>query len=344
MRITSWNPRRTGWTLFSAGLFAGILALPILAGAGESADRVKPSTTAERAAVLRAIAAMDPDENIRNPDTLAVKFVSEAYWASRPYRRDFQTFRALIKKHNIGSYYFVNARTKHIDDLLRQALTRGVKQIVVLGAGYDSRAYRFTDVPKGVRFFEVDLPATQEEKKTRVKKILGSIPAQVVYVPIDFNTQTLEEALSNAGYDPKKKTFFIWEGVTMYLDRHGVESTLGFISRNAAPGSSVVFDYVLASVIDGTSEDAACKRGAKKVAGWGEPWLFGIKQGTARDFLDKRGLLLLSDLGPHELETLYLIGTDGRVDGPIAQCARIMHAAVPTGRITKAPGTERKEK
>jgi methyltransferase (TIGR00027 family) len=213
-----------------------------------------------------------------------------------------------------------------------------VKQVVILGAGYDSRAYRFTSVPKAVRFFEVDLPATQEEKKARVEKALGSIPQRVTYVPIDFNTQTLEKALTQAGYDPTAKTFFIWEGVTMYLNEHGVDTTLDFIARRSAPGSSVVFDYLLQSVIDGTSENPECKRGAMRVARWGEPWLYGINPGTAREFCDKRGLLLLSDLGPDQLETLYLIGKDGRVDGPIARCARIMHAGVPVRKAYGAVG------
>jgi methyltransferase (TIGR00027 family) len=193
-----------------------------------------------------------------------------------------------------------------------------------------------------VRFFEVDIPATQEEKKTRVKKALGSIPRQVVYVPIDFNTQSLEEALTKAGYDPTEKTFFIWEGVTMYLNGHGVDSTLDFIARRSAPGSSVVFDYLLQSVIDGTSDDFGCKRGAKRVAQWGEPWRYGIKQGAAREFCDERGLLLLSDLRPDQLETLYLIGKTGRADGPMAQCARIMHAAVPARKAANTRGKENK--
>lgn len=339
MRTSSRNNRGTVWPLLRVCLLTAVLALPVLAGPGESADLPRPSHTAERVAVLRAMAAMDPDENIRNPDNLAIKFVSEAFWERRPYGRDFNRFKYFIKKYRIGSYYFVNARTKHIDEMLRHALKRGVKQVVILGAGYDSRAYRFPDVPKDVRFFEVDLPATQEEKKARVKTILGAVPRQVVYVPIDFNTQTLKDVLTKAGYDRTRKTLFIWEGVTMYLDAQGVDSTLGFIARNGAPGSSVVFDYVLESVIDGTSDDFACKRGAKKVAEWGEPWLYGIKEGGARDFLDKRELLLLSDLGPDELEALYLIGKDGRVDGPIAQCTRIVHAAVPAEKTEKTRGT-----
>lgn len=338
MRTTSWKTRGMVWTLMRVGLITAVLALPVISVAEESEDRARPSNTAERTAVFRAFAAMDPDENIRNPDNLAIKFVSEAFWERRPYGRDFNRFKNFIKKYRIRSYYYVNARTKHIDEMLKQALKRGVKQVVILGAGYDSRAYRFPDVPKDVRFFEVDLPATQEEKKARVKKILGAIPRQVMYVPIDFNTQTLKDVLTKAGYDRTKKTLFIWEGVTMYLDAQGVDNTLGFIARESAPGSSVIFDYLLQSVVDGTSDDFSCKRGAKKVARLGEPWLYGIKEGGARDFLHKRGLLLLSDLGPDELEALYLTGKDGRVDGPISQCARIMHAAVPVGKNANTRG------
>lgn len=312
------------------GLYLIVFILVFAQATGFAVEPRKPSYTAERNAAMRAIAAMDPDENIQNADHLAFKFVSKEFWEKTPYSPDFETSKRLIKKYSIGSYYYVNARTKHIDTLLKQAVERGVKQVVILGAGYDSRAYRFKDLAIDVRFFEVDLPSTQNEKKARVKKILGSIPDGVVYVPIDFNTQTLEGVLAKAGYDRRKKTFFIWEGVTMYLDPQGIDSTLHFIAHHSAPGSSVVFDYVLRSVIEGTFDDFMCKRAVARLAKRGEPWIYGIKRGEAGRLVSERDLLLLSDLGPDELEVLYLIRSDGTIDGPMFRCARILHASVPS--------------
>ena len=115
----------------------------------------------------------------------------------------------------------------------------------------------------------------------------------------------------------------------MYLDPQGIDSTLQFVAKHSAPGSSVVFDYVVRSVIEGTLDDFMCKRAVAALARRGEPWIYGIKRGEAERFVSERGLLLLSDLGPDELEVLYLIRSDGSVDGPMFRCSRILHAFVP---------------
>lgn len=273
----------------------------------------KPSRTAEVCALYRAIGAMERDESIRSNDTLAAQLLGKGFWERSPYSLDYDSSIRIINKYRLGTYYYVNVRTKHMDALLRQAVARGVKQVVILGAGYDSRAYRFQEFPGDVRFFEVDLPRTQKVKEARIKEIFGSVPSRVVYTPIDFNTQTFEEALVSKGYDPSKRAFFIWEGVTMYLNASGVESTLKFIVNKSAPGSSVVFDYVHRSVVDGTTPEIGCKRVADRVAKAGEPWLFGIKAGEVGGFLRDRGFVLLEDLGPEALTRLYLSGVQKRL-------------------------------
>lgn len=344
MESRAWRLAKHMSPFVKAGLLLALWITPFAQPVCQGVEPRKPSHTAERNAAMRAIGAMAPDENIRSSDNMAFKFVSKEFWERTPYSPDYGKSMEFIRKYRIGSYYYINARTKHMDALLRQALRRGVKQVVLLGAGYDSRAYRFKDFPKDVRFIEVDLPDTQKLKKARVKKILGSLPAQVMYVPIDFNTQTLEKVLLKAGYDPSKRAFFIWEGVTMYLDPSGVDGTLDFIANHSAPGSSVVFDYVLKSVIDGTFNDFSCKRAVVKVAEWGAPWVYGIKADQAGGFLNKRGLVLLSDLGPDELEVLYLVDGDGGVEWPTFRCARILHAAVPVKKGQEEDGGAAKPK
>jgi methyltransferase (TIGR00027 family) len=125
----------------------------------------KPSWTAENNAAYRAIAALDPDHAIRNPDYLAEKFVSSEFWGSSYLSPDFRASKKVIDSYGLAGYYTINARTKHMDTLLRKALEDGARQVVILGAGYDSRAYRFQDASPGVTFFEVDLPITQAEKR-----------------------------------------------------------------------------------------------------------------------------------------------------------------------------------
>ena len=230
----------------------------------------------------------------------------------------------------LASYYWINARTKHIDNILKEEAVKGIKQVVILGAGYDSRAYRFRDILPEVRFFEVDLPATLAQKKNLVANIMGSLADWVVYVSIDFNRQSLEGVLKKAGYEPTQKTFFIWEGVTQYITEQGVDNTLRFIADHSAPGSSVIFDYVLQPVIEGTSGDYKCREVAAIVASKGEPWIFGIGEGEAEHFVNQRGLVVLSELRPAELTQQYLVRGDGSIDGRMPGCVRILHASVPS--------------
>jgi methyltransferase (TIGR00027 family) len=227
------------------------------------------------------------------------------------------------------AYYYVNARTHHMDDTLKQEAKNGVTQVIILGAGYDSRAYRFREAFPGVRFFEVDLPLMSSQKKRQVKDIFGSVPDHVTYIPLNFNTQTLEGALTAAGWQASKKSLFIWEGVTYFISEQGVDSTLTFIAGKALPGSSVVFDYMLEPVIRGDYRYYGSRQIAGAVARRGEPYVFGIAEGAGNDFVRARGFVPLSDLGPSELTQRYLIRSDGSADGRMAEFLRIMHARVP---------------
>jgi len=314
--------------IFKPGLKALIFILLLNQGTAFAVRPGETSITAEAATVYRAIAATDPDEKIRNPDYLAEKFVnsdSMAYMMRLP--RDFSYSREFVKYH--ASYHFVNARTHHIDMLLKKTVANGVKQIVNLGAGYDSRAYRFHKQFPKVKFFEVDLPATLEHKKQLITNILGSFPDYVAYAPIDFNTQSLEEVLKKVGYEEGKKTFYIMEGVTYFITEEGVNSTLKFIVQHSAPGSSIVFDYIYKGFVDGDPiKYPFAEEILKKFELIGEPITFGIKEGKAKQFVNQRGLKVLSDLGSKELAQKYLIRSNGLVAGPLPEFSRIMHAAV----------------
>ena len=137
--------------------------------------------------------------------------------------------------------------------------------------------------------------------------------------------------MKEAGYDEGKKTYFVWEGVTYFITEGGVDSTLKFIVQHSAPGSSVVFDYLHRSVIDGDFSKYPEAQGLIQImAEQGEPCIFGIPEGEAEDFVNQRGLEVLSDLGTDELTKRYLVRSDGSVEGPKTPSAvRIMHASVP---------------
>jgi methyltransferase (TIGR00027 family) len=252
------------------------------------------------------------------------------YWHYSIMSDDVAQCLKVIQTFRLTTSYYVNARTHHIDGILKGAAADGIAQVVNLGAGYDSRAYRFRKRLPQVRFFEIELPEMIAEKKRRLKRVLGEVPDYVAFVPVDFNTQTIPGELQKAGYDPTLKTLFIWEGVTMYISAEAVDNTLEFIRTRSAPGSSVVFDYMPLAVIRGDFSKHGDIRGlAFWVAHKGEPFTFGVAEGQSAEFVERRGLTVLSDIGPKELEKRYLTRSDGKLEGPCASAFRIMHARVP---------------
>ncbi len=290
----------------------------------------KLSITAEGTTAARAIFHMHPDEKVRNEDHMAKALVHPDYWHYAIISDQLEPTMTIYKTFRMSTAFFVNARTIHIDNILKRAAAEGIGQVVNLGAGYDSRAYRFHSAMPDVKFFEIELPDMVVEKKKRLKRALGAVPSYVSFVPIDFNTQSIPGELDKAGYDPALKTLFIWEGVTMYISADAVDSTLKFIASQSAPGSSVVFDYMPQELILGNFDQY---KDVRSLAFWvkyrGEPFVFGIAEGTSASFVEKRGLKVLSDIGPKEMESRYLTLSNGQLLGPCSSGFRIMHAVVP---------------
>ncbi len=202
---------------------------------------------------------------------------------------------------------FLVARDRYIDDVLQKFLEDGLQQLVILGAGYDSRPYRF-DLQGRVKTFEVDHPATQPDKLAKLQAIFGKVPEHVCFVPIDFNTQTLEERLLASGYEPQLKTLFIWQGVTMYLTVRAVEATLAFVANHSGPGSAIVFDYVYQAVLDGRQKHSEISNMRRYRFMSGEGLTFGIAEGAAETFLKERGFRQVEDVNADFLKAAYFAG------------------------------------
>jgi methyltransferase (TIGR00027 family) len=148
--------------------------------------------------------------------------------------------------------------------------------------------------------------------------VLGAVPPNVTYASIDFHYHKLSDVLSNAGYNPARKTFFIWEGVCMYLREESVRETLCTVSGEAAPGSSLVMDYAGAGMIEMMSKIPPGMSSAINFLGaWREPWLFGAPDGKEREFFAENGLEvseIFPMFGP-EVYQRYLTRRDGSVFG-----------------------------
>jgi len=191
---------------------------------------------------------------------------------------------------------FVAARTAFAEEALARAVARGTRELVVLGAGLDTFAYR-NPYPQ-LRVFEVDHPDTQDWKRERLAEAAIAIPETLSYVPVNFETESLADRLTVAD-----RAFFLWLGVVPYLTRVGFDETLGFIA--GVPKSEVVFDYAMSPSSMPPERRAALENRAARVASIGEPWqtYFGPAEIAAE--LASRGFGDLEDLGPAQLAERY---------------------------------------
>ncbi len=234
-------------------------------------------------------------------------------------------FNVYAEWRSPGLVGFVVCRTRYIDDYLEQCLQNDTKQVVILGAGLDSRAYRFSAFKTQANVFEIDHPATQAAKIVRVKKIFPEVPHHVTYVPVDFNEETLDK-LTDYGYQLSLKTLYIWEGVVTYLKPEAVDGTLAWVRSHSAPGSSIIFDYIFPSAF---SEKQP--REEVKLSQWthrftGEALSFGIEKGQIVDFLTQRGFTDVVDAGAADFKRLYCTGPNQ--NRSVADIYAIVHASV----------------
>jgi methyltransferase (TIGR00027 family) len=229
-------------------------------------------------------------------------------------------------------------RTRFIDDAFRDAVAGGCEQIVILGAGLDSRAYRISEAQRA-RVVEVDHPATQAWKRDRVERLHGGVPSHVTFVPIDFDRQRLGEAMAGATLDASVRTLFVWEGVTQYISAEAVDSTLRYVSGTAPAGSRLVFTYIDRAIIEGSGGAGEARKLLEEVARHGEPWRFGIDPAELREFLSDRGLRLIEDVGAPEYRARYLAPTGREMD--LFEGERVAVAQVTGGDGSSASARER---
>jgi methyltransferase (TIGR00027 family) len=212
---------------------------------------------------------------------------------------------ALRDKRMPGSLGGILLRTRYIDDTLVTKLNTGLDQVVVLGAGFDTRAYRIPGMEK-TRVFDVDLPGTMALKKKRLKDVIGEVPDHVTLVGINFDKEDLADVLIDAGYRADKHTFFIWEGVTQYLSADAVRDTLAFVAESSGEGSGIVFTYIRKDLFEGLDTPDWFQGYLDFAARVGSPVGFGLEPGGLRDYLADLGLFLVSDVGAEEYKKWYL--------------------------------------
>ncbi len=286
----------------------------------------KSSRTAAYNCFSRGCATREKAPRFRGPDYMAeVMFPPLAKLSL-----NFAPLRKFLMRKMFppGIYEYVLARTKVMDAIFVDALETRFAQIVLLGAGFDTRALRFADQNRGTKVFELDVATTQQPKIEILRKKKIPLPQELVFAPIDFDKQDLFEVLSKAGYQEGQKSLFLWEGVTMYLSAQAVDGTLNFIRGRAAPGSRVAFDYIYASVLRRENRYYGEQGIFETVSRAGEGWTFGLEDGEIEPFLSERGFEIVAHYTPPELERLYMTAEDGTLHGRVNGTHCIVVASV----------------
>jgi len=279
-----------------------------------------PSRTSILTAAARALGSREPDASVRNPDWAADRLIGGAeltliaeHPISRALDGDFQA--AMNDPEVFGFVWLMLVRTRFIDEMLTRALRGGAAQVVILGAGFDTRAHRFTDLLQDVPVIEIDYGATQAYKRRRVEDALGGAPRNLVYAPIDFAHDRLDDVLDRAGFDRQRRTFYICEGVSMYVPEEGMTATLRAIAAASAPGSTLLLEYINRGGLDVLNRHPSGM--VRNAIGWGEPFVFGVPDGQDREFFLDRGLQLGEALkigGPDSVKR-YATRADGSYYG-----------------------------
>jgi len=216
---------------------------------------------------------------------------------------------------------FIAARSRFSEDTLAACVARGVRQVVVLGAGLDTFSLRNPHAGQGVRVFEVDYPATQGWKRERLKQAGLAVPASLIFAPVDFERQSLADGLKAAGFQADRPAFFQWLGVVPYLTREAVSLTLDFIAR--MPESEVVFDYAEPFENYPAERRADVMEVAARAASRGEPWLSLFDPAKVSEMLRNKGFGIVEDLGMAEIaDRFYGALKQGITIGPGAHIVR----------------------
>ena len=203
----------------------------------------RPSRTAHFVALGRALAdaGLSHVRDFRDP-TARVFLSAKGGRALAKYEQAMRDGKRSARLEMArGMADLMALRTSAIDHAVHDAFAAGATQLVILGAGYDGRAWRLTEL-SGVTVFEVDHPATQRDKRAHVNELPPSI-GSVTFVPINFERESLDKVLDRAGHDRASPTCWIWEGVVMYLTRDAMRATLGSIARRSAHGSTLIVNY-----------------------------------------------------------------------------------------------------
>jgi methyltransferase (TIGR00027 family) len=258
----------------------------------------RPSLTAHRVAMSRAAHQLFDHPKVLE-DPLALRIIGAQ--SAEAVRADRARYAGRLARHLRA---FLVARSRVAEEALADAVSRGVHQYVILGAGLDTFAYRNPYPAATLRVFEVDHPQTQAWKRRQLSAAEIATPESLTLVPVDFETQTLADGLRSAGFSSNEPSFFSWLGVSMYLTREAVSSTLGYVA-GLPSGSGIVFDYAVSPRTLSLLRQLAARALIRRVAAIGEPWKTFFDPDELAGELRSLGFGHIHDLGPAQLNERF---------------------------------------
>jgi len=268
-----------------------------------------PGTMAQGIALQRFSESRLPEDERICYDPYAVHFIDPGMleWA-KTHPQEAKALAEEWEQKMPGWGNAIRARVRYFDDFIQKASGEGFSQLIILGAGYDTRAYRMGELKGTMRVFEVDNPHTLNTKTGIITGIFGMLPDHVAFIPLDLEKEDLWSTLKLSGYSPAAKSLFVMEGLVMYLHREAVVRLFSGIFRNSGPGSTLLFDFIPQSLADGTSD----REGGKNIHAYtviiGEPLRSGFSDSEVEPFMARLGFSGMKIILPDEYKKMYFTG------------------------------------
>lgn len=262
--------------------------------------QLRRSRTAEIVCAVRAVETRRPARQRLTDDPYAKHFVTNRLYrvlsSSRPTAA---LTRAGFDRLYPGFLAIVLLRNRCHEQLIARSLVEGIRQVVLLGAGFDSTSLRLDLADATV--FEVDAGPTQHAKRAVIERAGLTAHGDTRYVACDFERDSLPKRLAQHGFEPDAPALVLWWGVSFFLTEDAVRKTMSDVAALAAPGSRFAFDYLDASVVEGTSTFRGAVRARAAVARRGEPYRFGLARDGAAQFVRSNGFVVEENLSIPEL-------------------------------------------
>nr|WP_319537682.1 class I SAM-dependent methyltransferase [uncultured Methanospirillum sp.] len=267
-----------------------------------------PSRMAEGMAMHRLSETMLPEDVRIFSDPYAVHFINpEILKFAAEHPREAEKKVQEMENLFPGLGNSIRARVKYFDLVLNECISHDFAQLIILGAGYDTRPYRTPEIDHNFKVFEVDHPETQSVKKEIIRRIFGTLPDNVTYIPLNLETGDLDVALSSSCFSELKKTLVIMEGLIMYLSSDSIHRIFQYFSKECPVGSKILFDYYPESVVSGEKNEYA-KNIVKFTQLNGEPLKFGIPDHAERNFLSQWNFADIRIIRSEEYKNLLFTG------------------------------------